>query len=265
MRRFAISVSGLACAILLGVCFAMAPLHAQAPDGAPQTKVADARPGDVRVISSNGIRGVLEAARPKAEKAIGHPLLIQYGASKDLKATIESGQAFEVTIVTPEVLDQIISEGKVVAGSRVDLAKVPAAIAQRGEAPKHDISTREALKKTLLGAKSIRFTPQGASYAAAVKMVNGLGIADAIKPMLNLPPDVKLGPGEYELSISLASEVLQLKDQKDLGPILPQFNVPIVMSAGVGAAGDQKVAKALIQFLKQPSLDPVLKQNAMER
>src|SRR5277367_6347114 len=103
------AISGLALTLL--VAGAAPSGIAQAPEAAPEMKVADAKPGDVRIISSNGIRGVLESVKGQAEKAVGRRFVIEYGASKDLKATIDSGQPFEVAIVTPEVLDGVIAEG----------------------------------------------------------------------------------------------------------------------------------------------------------
>jgi molybdate transport system substrate-binding protein len=267
MMGFTISAVKTASTLALTLLIAIATpqAFAQAPGSASQVKVADAKPGDVRIIASNGIREFLEAVRGQAEKAVGHPLIMQYGASKDLKSTIDSGQPFEVTIITPDVLDGVTAEGKVVAGSRVDLARVLIGIGQRGDAPKSDISTSAALKKTLLKAKSIRGTQNGASFPATVKMFEGLGLADTIKPKLNMPGDVQLAPGEYELSFTLVSELLSQKNLVFLGPILPEFNVPAVMSAGIGSSGDEKAAKALIKFLQSPALDPVLKEKGMQR
>jgi molybdate transport system substrate-binding protein len=232
----------------------------------PQVKVADAKLGDTRLVVSNGVRVPLEAVKAEAEKAIGHPFIIEYGASMGLRATIESGQAFEVAIVTPEVLEDMIKAGKVVAGSRFDVARVPVAIGQIGEAPKSDISTPAALKGTLLKAKGVRWATNGASLPTINKMVDGLGIRKEMEAKLNTPRDqLNLMPGEYELNINLASEILPVKTQVYLGNIPKDFQIPAVMAAGIGSTGDQVAAKALIAFLKGPAIEPSLKANGMER
>ncbi len=270
MRKHA--TAGVALEFALVFVAAAPAVLAQGGRG-PQVKVADAKPGDVRLIVSNGIRVPLETVKAQAEQAVGHPFVIEYGASRGLSATMESGQAFELAIVTPEVLDDMIAKGKVVAGSRYDVARVPVSIGLRGDVPKVDISTPAALRKALLNAKGIRYAYIGASRPTVDKMIAGLGIAKDIeaKTIMDGPGapgprrEVTLGPGEYELIINLASEVLPLKTQVYLGDIPKEFQVPAVMSLGIGAAGDAKSARALIKFLQGPAIEPSLKANGMTR
>jgi molybdate transport system substrate-binding protein len=153
----------------------------------------------------------------------------------------------------------------VVAGSRFDVGHVLIGIGQRGDAPKSDIRTSAALKQTLLNAKSIRLPANGASFPPTMKMLEGLGVAQTIKGKVNIPGDVQLASGEYELNITLASEILPLKNLVYLGYIPKEFNVRTVMAAGIGSAGDQRAAKALIKFLQGSALDPVLRENGMQR
>src|SRR5205823_57400 len=113
-------VAGAGAAIAAGLVLALVHLApaAKAQGGrGPQVKVADAKPGDTRLIISNGIRAPFEAVKAQAQQAAGHPFVIEYGASLGLKSTIESGQAFEVAIVTPEVIEDMTKQGKIVAGS----------------------------------------------------------------------------------------------------------------------------------------------------
>jgi molybdate transport system substrate-binding protein len=263
-------------AVAVGLVFALGhgvpAARAQGGRG-PQVKVADAKPGDTRLIISNGIRAPFEAVKAQAEQAAGHRFIIEYGASLGLKSTIESGQAFEVAIVTPEVIEDMTKQGKIVAGSRFDVARVPVAIGQRGDAPKSDITTPAALKRTLLHAKGIRFAYIGASRPTVDKMFKELAIGEAIKDKIIMDGpgspgprrEVTLGPGEYELIINLASEVLPVKTQVYLGNIPNEFQIPAVMAAGIGAGGDQETAKALIKFLQGPAIEPFLKENGMQR
>ena len=188
------AASGLG--LILLIAGAIPSAMAQVPSGAPQMKVADAKPGEIRVIASNGIREVLEAVKGQAEVAVGHPIVAQYGPSKDLKATIESGQAFEVVIVAAEVLDEMIADGKVVSGSRIDVARAMIGIGQRGDAPKSDISTTSALRQTLLNAKSIRATATGSVFPLMMKMFESMGIARTVKSKIDPPGDVQLARGD---------------------------------------------------------------------
>lgn len=108
-------------------------------------------------MMSNGLKAPMEAVRAQAEQAIGHPRNIEYGASLALKPKIEAGEVCDVGLLIPEALDDLIKQGKIVAGSRVDVARVPVAIGQRGDAPKPDITMLDGLKRALLGATSIRY------------------------------------------------------------------------------------------------------------
>jgi molybdate transport system substrate-binding protein len=228
-----------------------------------QAKVADAKPGDVRLIVSNGIRVPLETVRAQAEKAVGHPFVIEYGTSVGLKPTIES-RAFDVAILTPQVFDEMIAKGKLAAGTRFDIARVLVGAGQRGGIGKRDISTPAAVKETLLNAKAVHWTSTAAAVATIDKMLDSLGIRSQITPRLEAA-GIPLSGDEYELTITLASELISLKDQLYLGTLPREFQVPVVMCAGIGAGGDQNAARALINFLRGPAIESALKANGMER
>jgi molybdate transport system substrate-binding protein len=243
---------------------------AQAQLPGTSVKLADAPAGSVRLFVSSGLRAPLEAVRAEAEKAIGRPLAVQYAASRLLQAEIEQGQAFELAILTGEVIDELIGKGKIVAGSRADLARVLVAIARRGDVPAQDIGATEALKAVLLGAKSIRFSGAGASRPTIDNMFAKLDLGTALKSKivetLQNADEVVLGAGEYQLLINLASEFRpDAPNLTYLGAIPAQFQVPVVISAGVGNGGDVAAARALIGFLKGSAIEPALKANRMVR
>ena len=242
------------------LCAAAVPaMVAQQPAGQSRT-ATPAKPGAVRVLVSNGMRAPLDAVTAQAERTIGHPLAIEYGTSQGLQSAMASGQGFEVAIVTAEVLDEMTKAGKIVPGSRTDLGRVPVAVGQRGDAPKADVSTPAAIKRTLLGAKSVRWTTTGASMPTIARMLTGLGIERELAAKLNLPRDqVSLGPGEYEINLNLASEVLPRATPVYLGTIPEEFQVPAIMSAGIGTGANRPAADALMAFLRGPALEPELK------
>lgn len=143
-------------------------------------KLADAGPEDFRILAVNSLRTALERALPGAEKASGHHILVLYGtASGNLKNTIMSGQDFEVALLTPEVNAELAKAGKTAPGE-VPFATGRMGFALRGEAAA-DVSTSDAIRKTLLGAKSVVFSPMSSGLPAIQKMLGALGIADAIK------------------------------------------------------------------------------------
>ena len=229
-------------------------------------KVAEAKPGDVRVMVTAAIRTPLEAVRAEAEKAVGKPLVIEYGSARgNLKDQILAGQAFEVALLLPDVDDQLAKQGKILPGS-VGIARVSVAIGQRGDAPPIDMSTPAALKAAMLKAKSLRWSPTGAALLTVNKVLDTLDIRETVKSKHNMPGTVALGPGEYELNIYPLSEILENKALKNLGPVIPELQVPAVITATISSNTTAvDAAKALIKFLQGPTLDPALKAGGMTR
>src|SRR5882672_12620776 len=108
-------------------------LHANAQSAAP--KVADAKPGDVRVIATAAIRDPLNAVLKQAEALLGKPIVVEYGSARgNLKDTILKSQDFEVAMLLPDVDDELLAAGKIVPG-RFQIASVPVAFGLRGEVP----------------------------------------------------------------------------------------------------------------------------------
>jgi molybdate transport system substrate-binding protein len=242
-------------------------------EAAEQTnqKVADAKPGDIRLFVSNGIHGPIEAVRADLAKALGRrSIVIEYGSSRGLQAIMEADQAFEVAIVTPEVINEVEAKGKVIKGSRVDIGRSPIGVLQRG-GTKVDISTLEKLKTAILGAKFIRYPPTGAAKPMVDNAGAKLGIADALKdktrpPIGRAEPAPALTGSEYELFFQLDSELLAPPaGQIYIGSVPRDLQIPAVMTAAVGAKGDARAAQALIDFLKGPAIEPALASSRMTR
>ena len=227
-------------------------------------RMADAKPGDIRVMVTAAIRVPLEEVRAQAGQAVGHPLVIEYGSARgNLKDEILAGQAFEVAILIPDVNDELAKQGKILPGS-VEIARVPVAIGLRGDAPNLDVSTPAALRKTMLTAKSVKYAPTGAALLTVQKVLSTLGIADSIKDSSKITGTVPLGPGEYEINLYPLSEILPNKALRNLGPVTAELQVPAIITAVIGKnAADVNSAKALIKFLQGPAIDAALKADGM--
>src|SRR5258708_36506435 len=132
-------------AAIMGTVVVLSPsLHANAQSAAP--KVADAKPGDVRVISTAAIRDPLNAVVKQAEAVIGKPIVVEYGSARgNLKDESLKGQGFEVAILLPDVDDEILAAGKI-APDRFEIARVPAACGLPGPTPNLDCSSPAPVK-----------------------------------------------------------------------------------------------------------------------
>ncbi len=183
-----------------------AALHASAQVATP--KVADARPGDVRVIATAAIREPLNAVLKQAEAAIGKPIIVEYGSARgNLKQEILNGQDFEVAILLPDVDDEIQAAGKIAPG-RLEVARVPVAFGLRGEAPGLDVGSPAAVKAAMLNAKSVKYSPTGAALMTVKKILSTLDIAGKIHDSSTVRGEAPLAAGEYEINIYPLSEII---------------------------------------------------------
>src|SRR5437870_11339001 len=136
----------------------------------------------VRVLVSNGMKAAMEELQPQCERAIGRPLALEFHSTAAVKKQIEAGEGFDVAIITAEAIDDLIKEGKVAAGTHAESVRSELGIGIRAGASKPDIRTAEALKRTLLDAKSITYPEDGASRGYIEKMFERMGIAADVKP-----------------------------------------------------------------------------------
>src|ERR1700704_4590250 len=118
-----------------------------------------AQGAELLVVVSDGMKPSVEELVPQIEHSIGHKLAIQFNSSKVLRDKVQSGEPFDAAILTSDVIDDLIKQGKIAAGSRTDIARTGMGVGVRAGAPKPDVSTPEALKSALLSAKSISFNP----------------------------------------------------------------------------------------------------------
>jgi molybdate transport system substrate-binding protein len=252
-------------AAIVGTAVLLSPgLHANAQTAAP--KVADAKPGDVRVIVTAAIRDPLNAVLKQAEAVIGKPIVAQYGSARgNLKDEILKGQDFEVAILLPDVDDDVEAAGKIAPG-RFEIARVPVALGLRGDAPNLDVGSPAAVKAAMLNAKSVKYAPTGAALMTVKKIVSTLDIAAKIHDSSTVRAEVPLAAGEYEINIYPLSEIIPNKRLRNLGAVIAQLQVPAIIEATVGKnAADPKAALALIKFLQGPAIDQALKDYGMEK
>jgi molybdate transport system substrate-binding protein len=241
--------------------------------GAPANAAENDNAGAIKVICSNGLKAPFQHVQQQAEQAVGKPVAIQFGGAVGLKQAIdEKGGTFDVAILTPQVIDDFVKEGKIDPSTRTVISRTGVSAAMRGDGPKPDISTPEAFKKALLAptTKSIRWAPTGAALPVVEKMVATLGIGDQIKSKVHTTgPAVELGPGEIEISFDLNSEQMPgttTSKNVYLGLFPGNLLGYVTMEAAISkTASDPKGAKALIDFLKGPALDPHLKMTGMIR
>jgi molybdate transport system substrate-binding protein len=202
---------------------------------------------EIRVLCSNGLRAAMEKLRPDYERAAAMPVKVEYGASANFKRAIEAGQPFDLAILTPQLIEDLIKQEKIAAGTAVDIATTGIGVAVRAGSPKPDVSTPEAMKQTLLKAKSIGYVKEGASSAAIASMLNRLGIDDAVKNRIVFQPGAvpsmaSVAGGQTDLAFALISEIVPAPGVELAGSFPPEFQKPIGMSAGIASSTRNRAA-----------------------
>src|SRR5262245_36550085 len=223
------------------------------------------QPAAVHVLVSNGMKGSIEELRPQIEKAIGRPLAIEFGSTASLKKRIETGEAFDLTIITTEAIDDLIAKGKLTRASRADVGRSELGIGIRAGAPRPDIRTPAALRKALQEAASVTYPQDGASRGTIEKMFERMGIGVEMKPKVILAPGSgaateSVAHGRAAMVITLFSEIVPTKGVEILGPLPGEYRSDIRFAAATSAASpNAEIGKALIAFLVGPGAAPVLK------
>jgi molybdate transport system substrate-binding protein len=225
---------------------------------------------EVKVLSSNAIKTVLEELVPQFEKATEHKVALTLGTAAELKVAIEKGAAFDVAIGTAAGIDDLAKQGKVDANAKAALARSGVGMAVKKGAPKPDISTTEGFKKTLLDAKSIGFVEQGNSGIYLKTLFVRLGIADQIKDKLkplpaSNPAAHAVANGEAEIGMTQISEILPYPGADLVGPLPADIQLTTVFSAGVAAdSKDAAAAKAFLEFFNSSAANAVKKAKGLE-
>ena len=227
---------------------------------------------EVRVLTAGAFKQVVLAMVPDFETQTGTKVVIDNDTAGALKRRIESGEAFDVAVITPAVVDELAGVGKIANGSRVDLATVGVGVVVKEGAPKPDVSTVEAFKRALLEAKSVAYIDPASGGSSGVyidKLLERLGIADQVRPKAKLKKGGYVAElvvsGEAELGLHQISEIVPVKGAALVGPLPKEIQNTTTYAAGLSASPQNKdSAQALIKMLSGPAAAAVLKSKGME-
>ena len=227
------------------------------------------QPDVLRVYSSNGVRIVLQEMQPQIEQIIGKRISFKFSTSRTLTDQIEAGEAFDVAILTPALIDGLIASQHVVRGSRYDFSRVGIGVGSKQGARVRSVATLDDLRRTFLEAESITFGANGQSRRTNEGSFETLGIADEMLPKTRLTgageaPGLVAG-GEIDLVLTLVSELLREPGVQFLGPLPPEVQGYVDFSAGVSAnPQDSVTATKLINFLYTTAFIDALEKHGLE-
>lgn len=225
---------------------------------------------DIRVFSLPSFRGPLDQIGPQFERATGHKLTLKYAPSAPLRKQIDTGEPFDVVLIWPNVVDDLIKQGKVTPGTRVDIARTGLGLAVKRGAAKPDIRLIDGFKRALLASSSIAYAPQGPSGVHLAGVLERLEISQAVKPKLK-PMEVGslvVGPiarGEVEIGIVSIPFILAEPGVELAGPLPVELQEYIHSSSGIGvAARDGNAARSFISYFRQAGSIEILKSHGLE-
>jgi molybdate transport system substrate-binding protein len=233
-----------------------------------------AHAAEVTVMSSGGFTAAYRSLQPAAEKATGDHDTLVLGASMGTTPTsipnrLGRGEADDVVIMVDYALDDLVKAGRVVAASKVDLARSNIALAVKAGAPRPDISTLDGLKKALLAARSIAYSDSASGKYLSNELFPRLGIADQLKDkakaILGTPVGEEVAQGRAEIGFQQFSELKPVAGIDIVGLLPAGAQQVTVYSAGVSAASkNPAAARALIAFLASPAAREAVRASGLD-
>ena len=229
--------------------------------------MADA--AEIKVLSTQATQEAYLELVAQFEKASGHKVATVFTGTLNVQKRLADGEHYDLIIMAGPAIDDQIKLGRAVAGSRVDVAKSGTGLAVRKGAAKPDIGSADALKKTLLAAKSIGYST-GPSGVYMLSVFEKLGIAGEVGAKLKQTPSgvfvgTLIASGQTEVGFQQISELVHFAGIDYVGPLPGELQRMTVFSAGIHAGAKQAdAAKALVKFITAPAAAPVIRKHGLE-
>ena len=232
------------------------------------------RAAEIKVVTSGAFTAAYLELAPEYERSTHNKLATEFGPSMGtthnaIPMRLERGEAIDVVIMAAPALADLIQQGKVRADSRVELVQSKIAMAVKAGAPRPDISTLDALKRTLLAAKSIAYSDSASGVYLSTELFPKLGIWDQIKGKARKieadPVGGVVAKGEAEIGFQQISELRPVKGIDIVGELPPGAQRVTVFAAGIPETSkNPQAAKALIEWLASPAAYPVIQKTGLQ-
>ena len=230
-------------------------------------------PSDIRVMTSGAFTAAFLDLIPQLERVTQNKIVVAATSMgtgpNSIPSRVQRGEPVDVVIMADAAIVNLINEGKVLAESHVALARSSIGMAVRAGAPRPDIGSVDALKRTLRQAKSIAYSSSVSGRYLSTELFQRLGIADEILPKSLKIEGERVGAaiarGEAEVGFQQISELRPVAGIDCVGPLPPEVQRVTVFSAGVAAASKiSEVAYALIRFLASPEAAHAITKSGLE-
>ena len=224
---------------------------------------------EITVFSTPSLKPVLSRLVPDFEKSTHHRLTIRFGAVAALKREIDGGAPFDVALLLPGQIDDLITEGKAVRNSRTDLAVALTGVAVRKGLPKFDVSSPDTVRQSLLSANSAAYASDSASGQYFLSVIDRLGISPQMQPKLRKVsgnPVEAVAHGEADLTIITVPNIISVPEVEFAGALPSQLQNITTYTAAVSAATEKSAsANAFLQYLNSPDGSAAFIANGLQR
>jgi molybdate transport system substrate-binding protein len=224
---------------------------------------------EIDVLSTQATQEAYLELVAQFEKATGHKVRTDFTGTLNVQKRLAAGESFDLIIMAAPAIDEQITLGKALAGSRVDFAKSGVGVAVKKGAPKPDIGSVESLRKTLLAAKSIGYST-GPSGVYILTVFEKLGVASEVKGKLKQTPSgvfvgALISSGQTEIGFQQISELKHFTGIDYVGPLPDEVQRMTVFSTGLHAGAKQAdAARALVTYITAPAAAPVIRKHGLE-
>jgi molybdate transport system substrate-binding protein len=242
--------------------------------GAVLLAATSAAADDIHVMTSGAFTAAYLELVPEFERATGNKVLTAFGGSmgngpETIPNRLQRGEPADIVILAAPALDDLVKQGRVVPGTRVDLVRSAIGMAVRAGAPKPDISTVAALTDTLLRAKSIAYSASASGVYLSTELFQRLGIAEKVLPKSRNAQGERVGAlvarGDAEIGFQQVSELLPERGIDYVGELPAEVQRVTVFAAGIAAgARNPALARALIDFFASELAAPVIRKTGLE-
>lgn len=229
---------------------------------------------ELKVVTSGAFTSAFVELAPEYERLTHDKLITEFGPSMGttqnaIPMRLSRGEEVDVVIMAAPALAGLIAQGKVRPGSRVDLVESAIGMAVMAGKPHPDISSVEALTRSLLAAKSIAYSDSASGVYLSTELFLKLGISDRIAAKSKMIPAEPVGKfvarGDFEIGFQQISELRPVQGIDIVGPLPPGAQRITVFAAGIPATCRQpEAAKALIQWLASPAAWPIIRKSGLD-
>ena len=222
---------------------------------------------EIKLISSPAASSALKEVTPQFERATGHKVLLDFANIAALRKRIGAGEAFDIAVVSPKLIEELLQQGTIAAGTDYKIGRTGLAVVTRKGGARPDISSADAFKRALLGAKLVGHSATGESGIGFLSVLERLGITNEMKPRIKAAANLTntVAAGEVDFGVSGIGAAISNPELDYVGPVPPPVQDYVNLATGISAkTTEPQAARALLKYLSDPAVVQIMKAKGLE-